>query len=107
MTRVKSKPKKPTLKQLVAAARKEGVNVTTSIQPIMPMRLPNDHAHVLLLIDESERASTLGNKWLQAATPNQIAAEVCLRNGWAYSLAAAWLRCALKGEVGTKNNPIK
>ena len=34
-----------------------------------------------------------------SSVPNQVAAEMCLRHGWAFSLAAAWMRCKLKGEL--------
>ena len=92
--------KKPTLKQLVAAAHKAGAKVTVSLEPKqMPMRFPNDPEPVKLLIEESERMSKLGNNWLAADVPNQVAAEMCLRHGWAFSLAAAWMRCKLKGEL--------
>ena len=92
--------KKPTLKQLVSAARKAGAKVSVSLEPKqMPMRFPSDPEPVRLLRDESERMSKMGNNWLAADVPNQVAAEMCLRNGWAFSLAAAWLRCKLKGEL--------
>ena len=38
-------------------------------------------------------------RWPFFDVPNHVAAEMCLRHGWAYSLAAAWLRCKLKGEL--------
>lgn len=92
--------KKPIRKQLVAAARKAGAKVTVRLEPKrMPARFPDDPAPVKLLIEESERISKLGNDWLAAEIPNQVAAELCLRHGWAFSLAAAWMRCKLKGEL--------
>lgn len=68
----------------------------------MPLRLPGDHEHVLHLCEESERMATIGNRWLKARTPNPIAAEFCLRNAWAFALAAAHLRCWMKGELENK-----
>jgi hypothetical protein len=92
--------KKTKLSELVKAARSAGASVTVSLEPKqMPTRFPNDHALVKLLIEESERASKLGNNWMAADVPNQVAAEACLRHGWAFSLAAAWLRCKLKNEL--------
>jgi hypothetical protein len=88
------------LKDLVEAAQAAGAKVSVSLEPKqMPMRFPSDPPDVKLLIDESERMSKLGNNWLTADVPNQVAAEMCLRHGWAFSLAAAWLRCKLKGEL--------
>jgi len=88
------------LKDLVAAAQAAGAKVSVSLEPKqMPMRFPSDPPDVKLLIAESERMSTLGNNWLAADVPNQVSAEMCLRHGWALSLAAAWLRCKLKGEL--------
>ena len=92
--------KKTKLADLVKAARAAGAKVTVSLEPKeMPNRFPSDPEPVKLLIEESERMSALGNRWLTAKIPNQIAAEACLRNGWAYSLAAAWLRCKLEGKL--------
>lgn len=65
----------------------------------MPLVLDNDHGHVKALVEESVRINMLGEKWLKSKPRNPMAAEMCFRNGWAYSLAAAWLRCLLKGEV--------
>jgi hypothetical protein len=88
------------LDEVVKAAREAGANVTFSLKPKeMPTRWPNDPEPVKLLITESERVSALGNNWMTADIPNPVAAEMCHRNGWAYSLAAAWLRCKLKGEI--------
>lgn len=98
----KRKPTKPKtkLKDLVEAARAAGATVSVSLEPKqMPARFPDDPEAVKLLIAESERLSELGNNWMTAKIPNQVAAEMCLRNGWAMSLAAAWLRVKLKGEL--------
>ena len=64
----------------------------------MPVRFKDDPEPVTFLIEESERLSAIGNRWQVAKVPNHIAAEMCLRSGWAYALAAVWLRCKLKGE---------
>ena len=88
------------LKDLVEAAHAVGAKVSVSLEPKqMPMRFPSDPEPVKLLIEESERMSKLGNNWMAADVPNQVAAEMCLRHGWAFSLAAAWMRCKLKGEL--------
>ena len=88
------------LKDLVEAAHAAGAKVSVSLEPKqMPMRFPSDPEPVKLLIEESERMSKLGNNWMAADVPNQVAAEMCLRHGWAFSLAAAWMRCKLKGEL--------
>ena len=93
--------RKPKLKDLVEAAHAAGAKVSVSLEPKqMPMRFPSDPEPVKLLIEESERMSKLGNNWMAADVPNQVAAEMCLRHGWAFSLAAAWMRCKLKGELG-------
>ncbi len=98
----KTAKKKTKLSDFVAAAKATGADVRFSLkeQPRMPQHLPGDHAHVSLLLGESERVSAIGNHWLVAQVPNQIAAEAALRNGWAFALAGAWLRCRLAGEVG-------
>lgn len=89
------------LHEMIETAHAAGVKVSVSLEPNeMPLRFPSDHEHIKLLIDESERASKLGNKWQNADVPNPVAAENCFRMGWAYSLAASWLRCKLKGELG-------
>jgi hypothetical protein len=96
----KLKAAKIKLKQIVAAARAAGAEVTISFgDNQMPMRMPNDPPDVTLLLDESERCTVLGNRWLKAPKPNPIAAGLCLSNGWAYALAAAWLRCKLRCEL--------
>lgn len=96
---MKSKKTKLKLEDVVDAARAVGAKVSVSLEPKqMPLRWPNDPEPVRLLIDESERMSVHGNNWLAADVPNQIAAEAALRNGWAYALAAGWLRCKLNGE---------
>lgn len=59
---------------------------------------PNDPQAVRLLLEEGKRMTRRGNAWLHAEVPNLIASDMCLRTGWAYALAAAWLRCKLKGE---------
>lgn len=92
--------RKQKLKDLVEAAHAVGAKVSVSLEPKqMPMRFPGDPEPVKLLLDESERMSKLGNNWMVADVPNQVAAEMCLRHGWAFSLAAAWMRCKLKGEM--------
>ena len=97
---MKTKPKKPTIKTVVRDLRRAGVKVSFSLDPIdMPMRLPGDPDPVRYLIDESERMNEFGNRWVNAKCPNLIAAEMCFKNGWAYALAAAYLRCFLKGEL--------
>jgi hypothetical protein len=68
----------------------------------MPGRLPGDHEHVTHLLDESERINKLGCAWNDAKVPNPIAAEQAFRMGWAFALAAAHLRCFLKGELTKK-----
>ena len=88
------------LKQIAAAARAAGAEVTISFgDNRMPMRMPNDPPDVTLLLDESERCTELGNRWLKAPKPNPITAGACLNYGWAYALAAVWLRCKLRGEL--------
>ena len=95
---MKTKPTK--LASVVKAARAAGAKVTVRLEPReMPERFTDDPKPVRLLIAESERMSALGNKWLAADVPNQVAAGMCLQNGWAYSLAAVWLRCKLNGEL--------
>lgn len=74
-------------------------DLAPSARIVIPIRFPDDPVPVKLLIEESERVSKLGNDWLTAKVPNHIAAEVALRNGWAFSLAAVLLRCKLKGEL--------
>lgn len=97
--------RKPNLADLVKAAQKAGAKVSVSLEPKqMPMRFPSDPAEVRLLLEESERVSKLGNHWLNADVPNHVAAETCFRNGWAYALAGAWLRCKLKGELNPEKN---
>ena len=61
-------------------------------QPIMPLRMANDHPLVLALCEESERVNAIGNRWLNARTPNCQAAEVAMAMGWAFAVTAAWLR---------------
>ncbi len=96
----KERAQKTRLKQLVKLAKAAGLEVSLSLEPNqMPARFPDDPEPVKLLIAESERCSTLGNRWLNAKLPNYIAAEMCLKNGWAYALAAAWMRAKLKGEL--------
>ncbi len=98
---MKKKRKRPSrLEDLVREARKAGAKVSVSLEDSrMPVRLPGDHPHVLLLLDESERMNAMGNRWQEAKCPNLIAADFCLRNGWAMALSAAWLRCKLRGEL--------
>lgn len=88
--------------QLVEAAHKAGVKVDVGLEPKnkMPQHFPNDPHVVTALLNESERITRLGIKWSNAESPNPIAAQMCFQNGWAYNLAAVWLRCYLKGEVG-------
>lgn len=97
---MKHKQKPTTLKKLVYDLRKVGAKVTVSLEDSkMPTRFNDDPLPVKMLIEESERVTKLGNKWLTAEVPNQVAAEMCLRQGWAYALAAAWMRCKIKGEL--------
>jgi hypothetical protein len=70
-------------------------------QPRMPRRLPDDHQNVTALLDESERCSTHAMRWHCAKVPNHIAAQKAAEMGWAYALAAAFLRCHLNGELVT------
>lgn len=65
----------------------------------MPLRLPDDPVAVTMLLDESERMTDMGNRWNAAKKPNHLAANFCLQNGWAFALAAAWLRCKLNGAL--------
>jgi len=97
------------LDQLVKAARAAGAQVTVSLEEPrhMPVRFESDPEPVKLLIAESERMSQHGNNWLAADVPNHVAAEVALRAGWAYGLAAAWLRCKLKGELKPESDAPK
>ena len=87
------------LEDMVRAARAAGATVDVHLAKEMPISFPNDPEPVRLLIAESKRTSALGNDWLRATVPNQIAAEQLLRMGWAYSLAAVWLRCKMAGEL--------
>lgn len=99
-----TKKQKAKLSQLVKSARECGMEITIGLEDRqMPMRFPSDTKEIILLIEESERMSALGNKWLSAKVPNQMAAQLCLQNGWAFSLAAAWLRAKLKGECLPEN----
>lgn len=94
---------KPTLKDLVEAAQKEGAKVSVGLtekRPQMPSRFPDDHPNVVALVEESERLNAMGCKWMDAEKPNPVAADLCFKAGWAHALSAAWLRCKLKGEVG-------
>lgn len=100
--RVKARQLK--LKDIVKAASKIGLEVSIGFEDRkMPRRFPDDPEPVRLLIEESERVNKLGNLWLKAETPNHVAADVAMRNGWAYALAAVWLRCKLKGELKPEN----
>lgn len=95
-----TKKKQTKLADVVAAAQKAGCNVSLSLESNqMPVRFKNDPKVVLELIAESERMNALGVRWSKANIPNPIAAEACFRNGWAYALAAAWLRVKLNGEL--------
>ncbi len=97
---MKNQKRKLTLKDVVKAAHAEGIKVSVGLESRrMPMRFPGDPEAVSLLLDECERQNALGNKWLTASVPNQVAGEMLLRNGWAMGAAAAWLRCKLKGEL--------
>ena len=97
----KTRKKKLTIKDIVEAAHAAGAKVDFKLEPKLklPTRLPKDPEPVRLLLDESERCNAAGNEWLNAEHPNYIAAETWLRNGWAYALAGAWLRCKLNGEL--------
>lgn len=98
----KKRAKPPTLKQMVAAAQKAGMDVQVGLKEKMPQHLPDDHHCVTALLHESERITGLGIKWNSAEKPNPISTEMCFRNGWAMNYAAAWLRCHLKGELTVK-----
>lgn len=67
--------------------------------PTMPLHFPNDHDHVKQLLAESVRVNNLGLRWGTSNPPNPVASQKCFEMGWAYALAAAWLRCKLKGEL--------
>lgn len=96
----RKKDRSPTLGQIVKAARKAGAEVNITVEDrLMPLRFKDDPEPVKLLIAESERCTALGLKWLKAPLPNHVAADQCMKNGWAYALAAAWMRCKLKGEL--------
>jgi len=102
------KNKKTKLDDLVKAAHKAGAKVTVSLESKqMPARFRDDPEPVRLLINESERVSKIGNDWMAAEVPNPVAAEMCLRNGWAFSLAAVWLRCKLKGQLLPESKKTK
>jgi len=94
----KAKKEKTKLADLIAAAKEAGATVTVGLQAKLPDHFPSDPQAVRLLLEESERMSKMGNAWMGAKEPNAVAGEFCLRNGWAFQLAAAWLRCKLKGE---------
>jgi len=67
--------------------------------PQMPVELPTDSVPVRLLVAESRRMNALGEKWFLSKPNNPKAAQLCIENGWAFSLAAAWLRVVERGEV--------
>ena len=100
----KAQKAKLKLDDVVKAAQDAGAKVTFSMDPIekMPRRYPNDPEAVTLLVAESERVNALGQRWMNAEIPNQIAAQKCLELGWAYALAAAHLRCYYNGELEKK-----
>ena len=60
---------------------------------------PTDPPAVQLLEAEAIRTMQLAREWETTKPINPVAAEFCYRNGWAFALAAAWLRCKLKGEL--------
>jgi hypothetical protein len=70
-----------------------------TIKPPMPMEFPTDSVPVRLLIAECRRMNALAEKWIASKPGNIRAADACLANGWAFSLAAAWLRVVERGEV--------
>lgn len=98
----KKKAKPPTLRQMVTAARKAGMDVQVGLKEKMPQHFPDDHPSVTALLHESERITKLGIKWANAENPNPISTETCFRNGWAMNAAAAWLRVYLRGELTVK-----
>ena len=65
----------------------------------MPLSLPDDPPVVTMLVEESKRNSAIAMRWAKAEVPNYTASDMASRNGWAFALAAAWLRCKLKGEL--------
>lgn len=73
---------------------KKSTKSKNAVQPEIhrPRREDSDSPVVTLLLDESERLSSLGNQWLKTAIPNPFSAEQCFRQGWAYATAAVWLR---------------
>lgn len=101
MKKTKKTAKQIKLEEMVKEAHEAGVNIDFSMHPKiqMPMQLPDDPAPVTLLIEESRRMTQIGLNWQKADAPNYVAADMAMKNGWAYSLAAAWLRCKLKGEL--------
>lgn len=58
----------------------------------MPVRFANDPECVTQLLDESERVTNIANKWATAKIPNIIASRKAMEIGWAYALAAVFLR---------------
>ena len=99
----KQKTSQARLEDFVKAAHEAGVHVTVSLEPRqMPQRFHDDPEAVTMMIAESERCNALGQRWMNAEKPNPVAAEAAFLNGWAYALAAAWLRCKLKGELTGK-----
>ena len=82
------------IEDVVKAARAAGATVTCSLKDVrMPRRFPSDGPEIIRLLDESERLNALGNRWINAPKPNPIASELAFKAGWAYALAAAFLRC--------------
>ncbi len=60
---------------------------------------PNDHPHVKLLLDEALRLTGRGAAWAKVKPHNPVSATMAFQMGWAFALAAAWLRAKLSGEL--------
>lgn len=70
----------------------------------MPLHLPGDHEHVTALLNESERMSAKAQSWHDAPVGNYKAYVLAMEQGWALALAAAYLRCYIKGELKCSPN---
>lgn len=60
---------------------------------------PNDHPHVKLLLDVALRLIGRGAAWAKVKPHNPVSATMAFQMGWAFALAAAWLRAKLSGEL--------
>ena len=91
-----------TLEEVLKTAQEKGVKLTVSLSP--PDDFKNDSHEVKFLASESvrhnERASNL--RLSQGTAFNHKAYAMETEMGWAYDLAAATLRCYLRGELETK-----